>query len=726
MRAVPADAESVDLSTSTAILGAGISVDAGLPTAYALYDVLIDALVRREWAATELKHLARMPRDGARDAHDVIRFETLLLWIADVFDEDLAFFEFLDHYTQPASLHLMFGRAALSGMWLATTNFDDLLERGILASGGMSRTVDAHAQDDGSAGTAVLKLHGTRHVHLGGNVVRAAVPLHATTELIAARNPGQLLNSAAAEALEKAVNGRTLVVAGYSASDDLDIVPTLESCRPARVEWIDHSSDPLRRYLVEPSGAPAPSTGVPTGREVLTQTWADDGVPVRIWHGPTTDAAAAFGLPHERRSVPPRTTEVWPRQVRAWVRRVRSQDPSGLGLAALLFGEIQRYDLADRAMRESRGRALATSGWSTARRRYEIAQSVLLRDVSDPPLAARLARSARREARRIGDDQIEMFSVLLLGRAAFLQQNWAVAISAFAEAEQMASSDEHRAYAQSWSGRTHVWAGQYREARRPLGQAAQAFRSAGNLEGLLDAIHGLAMAELGLGRLEEAKAGFEEADHIGSLLGFADRRSTTQQMLAEIAYLSGDLNAAQRHLDQAFALSDDGSDDEIADAWILRGEILVELRDYEGALAQAEAALAALSVVSRSRAGEAQALAAWCYAQLDRLAEAHAQVLAALSEPEFRTSPWGRTFGLIVGRYLRVDGIDDLSSMGPPPTGPTLLRSGVMLARVGADGAIARKVVRSARKLARRWEATYWLHEFERAGRATTRTDEQP
>ncbi|WP_328323944.1 SIR2 family protein [Kribbella sp. NBC_00382] len=710
------ESEKIDLAAATALVGAGISVDAGLPTAYALYDVLIDALVRRDWAAEELKQLARLPRDGARNAYDVIRFETLLLWISDVFDEDLTLFEFLDHYTSPAPLHITFGEAALSGLWLATTNFDDLLERGILAAGGSPMTIDAHTQQANSAGTAVLKLHGTRHVHVDGKIAHAAAPLHATTEVIAARNPGQLLNSDAAEALTEAVNDRTLVVAGYSASDDLDIVPTLESCRPARVEWIDHGSPPLRRHILNSSGVLASPAGSPSGWQALTEKWAGNSVPVRVWSGPTTDALAALGLPAANVAARP-TAEIWRRQVQAWARRVRSQDPSGLGLAALLFAEIQRYDMAERAMRESRGRATPTSGWSTARRRYELAQGALLRDASDPALAARLARDARREARRIGDDQMEVFSVLLLGRAAFLQQDWQVAIAAFDEAEAMASSREHKAYAQSWSGRTHAWAGHYREARKPLVRAARTFRSAGNLEGLLDCLHGLAMADLGLGDLSKAKAGFEEADRIGALLGFADRRSTTQQMLAEIAFLTGDFDTAQEHLDLAFALSEDGSDDEIADAWILRAEIFIELRDYEAALTHAVGAFDSLSVISDSRAAEAQALAAWCLLHLDRPSDARAKVLDALAQPDSRSSWWGRTLGLIVDRFLEQASTDVLKStlVASPPGGPVLLRCGVMLARSGAADQASRKVITAARKLANRWNGTYWLQEIDQS-----------
>src|ERR1039457_7008695 len=92
-----------DPSSSVALVGAGISVDAGLPTAEELYDMIVNCLVHREWAAEELKRLFRPQRKDAIDRFDSIRLETLLLWVSDVYDSNLEFFKFLDDYNTPDS-----------------------------------------------------------------------------------------------------------------------------------------------------------------------------------------------------------------------------------------------------------------------------------------------------------------------------------------------------------------------------------------------------------------------------------------------------------------------------------------------------------------------------------------------------------------------------------------------------------------------------------------------
>jgi hypothetical protein len=119
-------------------------VESGLPTAYSFSDVLIDSLVHRRWAAAELKALTRMPRPGALDENDAIRFELLLLWIADVFDRELRLLDLLDEFTTPGPLHRRLAAAVQQGLRLVTTNFDDLLERALLEAGATPATVDAH------------------------------------------------------------------------------------------------------------------------------------------------------------------------------------------------------------------------------------------------------------------------------------------------------------------------------------------------------------------------------------------------------------------------------------------------------------------------------------------------------------------------------------------------------------------------------------------------------
>jgi hypothetical protein len=73
----------VDAKNVTLLLGAGASASTGIPTAYSLIDEVVDNLVARSWAASEIKRLKMTDREDLRDECDFIRFETLLYWVED-------------------------------------------------------------------------------------------------------------------------------------------------------------------------------------------------------------------------------------------------------------------------------------------------------------------------------------------------------------------------------------------------------------------------------------------------------------------------------------------------------------------------------------------------------------------------------------------------------------------------------------------------------------------
>lgn len=424
-----------DLSSVTALVGAGASVDAGLPVAHALLDEIVRSLVHRRWAADELMRLARVPRTGMRDEHDFIRFETLLLWVGRMFDPRLELFAFLDAFTTPGGLHRRLAHATRRGLTLVTVNFDDLLERAVLEQGGTPLTVDGRHVVRGSATKVpVYKVHGTRMCHSSVGVAVDDGALLATTEVIAATHPGTFLNDAVARTLRSLVDGRTLLVAGYSASDDLDVVPSLADSRPARVVWLDHRVTALRR-----SGA-VPSMRSRTQWRRLLATMGAAGADVSVISGETAKAFNALGLVLPDSTVGDAGARPdWRRSVRSWARIVRAHDPTGLGVAALLFGELGRYDLVERALTESRPSRLPNGRWTAARRTYEQGQTALLRTPTDPGLAYRLGLRARQQARSPADARTAVLSELLLGRAAFVQQRYGAAAEHFAAARDLTS-----------------------------------------------------------------------------------------------------------------------------------------------------------------------------------------------------------------------------------------------------------------------------------------------
>jgi tetratricopeptide (TPR) repeat protein len=693
---------------SAALLGAGVSVDAGAPTALVLADHLVDCLVHRDWAAAEIKRLARLPRPDARDRHDAIRFEMLLLWIGDVFDENLSFLSFLDDLTEPGGLHLRFAHAAIDGLTIVTTNFDDLLERAVGALGHNAHTVDAHdrRRPIPASTVPILKLHGSRQWHRSGTPRRSSQPLHATIETIAATNPGTRLNDRAEEALRTAVDGRTLVVAGYSGSDDLDVVPTLGAMQPARVVWIEHTDGPRRTIRARP-----PSRRSPPWHS-LTWRWAQGGAHIEIHRGSTPRILDALGLRTTLDPAGSPSGDTWRSTIRQWASSVRHHDPTGLGFAGLLFGELGRYELAERALRESRGSRRADAGWSSARREYELGQASLLRPGGDLGAAIRHARSASKRAAECGDDDIAVLALLLEGRAAFLVQDWPRAEAAFRAAALKSDTALRSAYCDSWLGRSLQWQGETTSARRLLRRAIRAFERAGELEGQVDALHALAMGYAQQVDLDRARATYLRADEIAELLGFVDRRMTAQQALGAVAFDAGNLDLARFHTDEALSLARSHENDEVSDVWLLDGDIRGEQGDWAGADRSLITAIRTTTVITRDRRSEILAGMAHARLLLGRQRGSAAAVRRVWSLPESDTTWWGIAHALAVGVALGQRSLEPALrtslAEGSPQSVASKIRCAVALTRLGTSVPEAEPHVRSGRNAARRFGLDFW------------------
>ncbi len=689
------------LDSVAALLGAGVSVGAGLPTGYQLFDELVDQLIRSKWAASELKNLARTARPDMDDEHDAIRLETLLLWVADVFDEELGFFDFLDSYQRPAILHLAFAQAALKGAAVITTNFDDLLERAIAMSGGVARTVDAHSSRARLDDIPIIKLHGTWRTHSDSHIRRSRSPLHATIERIAAANPEAVLDDRALRLLLDTVEGRHLIVAGYSASDDLDVVPALRQSKPEHVTWIDHQDFAPRQTPLDKADV--------TSWTTLLDHWANAGVQVTLWQGRTNEVTTQLGLAPLVSPPQPLPPGEWRKAVRRWAEGVRWNDPTGLGTAGLLFGEMRRDELAERAFRQSRGsRRHPNAGWTAVRRKYEIAQFELLKQRSDPELAGRLARQSRVEALRVGDGTMALFSLVLMGRASFLQQAWIEAERIFNDAAEEAQTDRHRAYALSWLGRTRVWAGEAEFAREPLSRSAREMRRTGNLEGLLDVLDGLGLAEMLTGRMPAARKHLEEALSIAESLGFVDRKLTLETSLAEEAFAKGDLDEAVRRVNLAIALPE-LDHDEISVTWSVLADIKLEQGRIPEALTAIENALNTLTIVTRETESSFLDLKSEILYRVGRLTEAQRFAERALVNA-------GSLSGIHAHAVLVALGAEDQTSLDVRLRNSTVTKSfpdavaiAVTLTRLSIKSKAASKMVAIGRTRAIRMGAARWV-----------------
>jgi tetratricopeptide (TPR) repeat protein len=696
-------------SSAVVLVGAGASVDAGLPTAWQLYDRLVDSLVHRRWASTELKRLARLPRPDARDRHDAIRFEMLLEWVSNVFDEHLSFFSFLDAYRVPGRLHLGLAQAAAAGAVLLTVNYDDLLERAINESGRDAYTVDAHrcrrAVPVGCV--PVYKLHGTRVLHRPGKARSSNKELQATLETISTASPGGLLGRQAFGLLRELVDGKSLLCVGYSGSDDLDIVPALLECSPHHVYWINHSAGAVVRHTPRrPDSDSAPWVSVVWNLRAT-------GCEVDVLEGPTLHCLESIGIACGCHRARKSAQGEWQRSVRNWARVVGPQDPTGLGLATQLFSELGRREVADRALRESRPSALPRGGWTPQRRRYERAQLALLGDC-DVLNAHRLGLAARSAAIRAGDKEMEIKCELLLGRALFLQQDLDGALLHFSAALRLSPDDDrNRAWSLGWMGRALAWGDQYLAARAPLKAAVRLFTKLGDLEGLLDAEHALGLVRSSLGRIDLAQKHYGRAEEIAKLLGFLDRHFTAGVAGAECLFIGGSIDEARIKILRALRLVECVGDDEIAIAWQIFADIAMEQAHYRTAAKACREALQTTTVVTRDYVGnhwaslaEAQLMAGWHRSAARSLAEAK-------NQPRESQSWWGITRAAAVDLCLNPSDttrsalIESVRRM-PALDAGALLVAASSLQRIVPPSVETRTVVGAARRLARRAGSSYW------------------
>jgi hypothetical protein len=564
---------SVDPSEATVLFGAGVGFPVGVPTAVPLVDAIVRAAVTdSEWAARFLE---------ACQPSGPIRFESVMGWVSEVLDADLEVLAFLDKYDTPGPLHHAFSWAALRGACLLTVNFDHLQELAVTMAGHPAWTVDAHHSGDTPAdreGIDVLKLHGTRLVYRGGRKpVQSRRPLHATIEQIVTSGGGGKLAEAPAALLASAVNGRTLVLAGYSGMDDLDIVPALAATEPYAVVWCDHADgEPLE----------AVDTGR-TGVDALLAGWKAAGVHVTVLRGDTEgsiqglgwDVPTVHGLETQRQKGDRR----WRDHILDWAAVAHANDPTGRGFVALAFGDLGLEADSAEALREAVPADRPDALWSEHRHAYEVAQAELRNIDDDPSAAVDLARRATQLAEAAGDRHFATLSALCEARSyiAAGHLDSADAPLEYAETVVLGESDVTPEYLLGtvllWKARLQYLRSNTTEAVGLARRAEDASRSIGDLGGASEGAIVAGLSFLEDSDIDGAVREFGRAKRIAESVPHLDRVVTAATMLAMAATANGDPRHAVSVTASAIPLAENlVSLDYLTDLHRLRGEALLD------------------------------------------------------------------------------------------------------------------------------------------------------
>jgi tetratricopeptide (TPR) repeat protein len=229
----------------TFLVGAGCSVDAPscLPAGRSMMDAIIDHVANKD-DVNKLKKL------------EELRFESLIEILRDNLDPELITIDYYLQCNKPNLQHFFLAKMIREGNFVMTTNFDLLIEHAILNLGSpiekvkiaISKADFENYKDPKSLyddGFHVLyKIHGSGKNLITNKSTRES--LIATIQAFGSNKEGMSVFQV--EPFKKALfenisKGRTLVIMGYSGSDDFDVVPTLKILPEMKsVIWVDHTS----------------------------------------------------------------------------------------------------------------------------------------------------------------------------------------------------------------------------------------------------------------------------------------------------------------------------------------------------------------------------------------------------------------------------------------------------------------------------------------------------
>jgi tetratricopeptide (TPR) repeat protein/NAD-dependent SIR2 family protein deacetylase len=223
----------------TFLVGAGISMDP--PSSLASSREMSEAIIRYTVPPESVEELLSLKN---------LRYEFVIERFRDTYDENFKVLEYFTEADQPNSIHKFLARMVQLGQFVITTNFDFLIETAIGLSDPALRVIitqedfskygdpDKNWQNDI---LAVYKIHGSLKNPKTGEDTRNSII--STLDAHIKNKQGEIFSLEVYKRsfFEKVARDRTLIVMGYSAGDDFDIIPALITMKGLkRVIWISH------------------------------------------------------------------------------------------------------------------------------------------------------------------------------------------------------------------------------------------------------------------------------------------------------------------------------------------------------------------------------------------------------------------------------------------------------------------------------------------------------
>ncbi|MBN1799888.1 MAG: tetratricopeptide repeat protein [Candidatus Lokiarchaeota archaeon] len=229
----------------TFLVGAGCSMEAPsrLPSA-------------REFVKALVSMCAPPEENDAILSLQALRYEAIVEIVEKLIDKQLIFLDFLDLKTDPNIIHFFLAHNILIGNNVITTNFDYLIENALMKilpdteknqiDPIITREQFLALQNqnliENTKKKNLYKIHGSKkNIITGQDTSKSLITTLAA--LGKDREDGKTftIESYKKPAMLHALEGRTLVVLGYSGGDDFDIAPFIKELKTYRkIIWIEH------------------------------------------------------------------------------------------------------------------------------------------------------------------------------------------------------------------------------------------------------------------------------------------------------------------------------------------------------------------------------------------------------------------------------------------------------------------------------------------------------
>jgi len=228
----------------TFLVGAGCSVDA--PSCLPAGRKMIEDLIRYTCAESEIEKILDL---------EELRFEQLIEIVRDSIDGDLNVIDYYGQCDKPNLQHFFLAEMIKNGHFVMTTNFDFLIEYALQQSGVPNEEIlpvitkkdfetNSNPDENFDQGKkAIYKVHGsTKNIITEEDTRKSLVTTIQAFGSNKERENVFQMEPFKRPLFENISTGRSLVILGYSGSDDFDIVPTLQVLKNLQnIIWINYS-----------------------------------------------------------------------------------------------------------------------------------------------------------------------------------------------------------------------------------------------------------------------------------------------------------------------------------------------------------------------------------------------------------------------------------------------------------------------------------------------------